>query len=115
MSLFSFPKAGHSHKEESKVKTSPTVDSTEQRKQAILDRLNDLNLQVKDISVDLDDDKVTVYGEAQTQFAKELLVLAAGNNPGISTVDDRVSVIEAQPQSVFYEVKSGDTLSKIAK
>ena len=34
---------------------------------------------------------------------------------GISSVDDRMSVVAPEPEAVFYEVKSGDSLSKIAK
>jgi len=58
---------------------------------------------------------VTVYGEAETQVAKELVLLTLGNNAGISSVDDRMSVVKPEPEATFYEVKSGDSLSKIAK
>ena len=58
---------------------------------------------------------MTVYGEAQTQVAKELALLTLGNNAGISSVDDRMSVVVPEPEATFYEVKSGDSLSKIAK
>ena len=38
-----------------------------------------------------------------------------GNTTGIATVDDRMSVVTPEPESDFYVVKSGDSLSKIAK
>ena len=39
-----------------------------------------------------------------------------GNTKGVAKVNDQITVsAQAQPASQFYEVKSGDTLSKIAK
>ena len=70
-------------------------------------------LAVNDLSIDLDGDKVTVYGTTTSAADKEKVVLMLGNVEGIATVDDRLSV--TPPPSVFYEVKSGDSLSKIAK
>ena len=52
--------------------------------------VNELDLPVKDISLLLNGDVVTVYGEAETQVAKELVLLTLGNNAGISSVDDRI-------------------------
>lgn len=68
---------------------------------------------VEDLSLDLDDDKVTVYGSTTSTSDKEKVILMLGNVGGIATVDDRISVVE--PPSVFYEVQGGDSLSKIAK
>ena len=42
-------------------------------------------------------------------------MLTLGNNIGISKVDDRINVVKPEPEATFYEVKSGDSLSKIAK
>ena len=69
---------------------------------------------IENLDVELDDDKVTVYGQTESIDDKEKIVLIAGNVEGIATVDDRISVV-APVQSRFHEVKSGDTLSKIAK
>jgi nucleoid-associated protein YgaU len=49
------------------------------------------------------------------QQHKEKLVLALGNVTGIASVDDRLTVVNPEPEADFYEVKSGDSLSKIAK
>ena len=38
-----------------------------------------------------------------------------GNVEGVATVDDRISVVNPEPEAKFYTVKSGDTLSKISK
>ena len=44
------------------------------------------------------------------------VILALGNVQGVASVDDRVSVIAApEPEADLYEVKSGDSLSKISK
>lgn len=59
---------------------------------------------------------VTVSGVAPDQATKEKIVLCCGNVAAVSKVDDRLTVAAgAQPESTYREVKSGDTLSKIAK
>lgn len=64
-----------------------------------------------------DDEVVILRGEAQSQADKEKLILAVGNIQGIAQVDDQMSVTapDPEPPAVFYTVKSGDSLSKIAK
>jgi len=69
---------------------------------------------VSDLSVSLDDDTVTVYGQTNSLEDKEKVILMLGNVDGVATVDDRLSVV-AKVESRFHEVKSGDSLSKIAK
>ena len=34
---------------------------------------------------------------------------------GVARVDDRLEVLQKEPEAQFYTVKSGDSLSKIAK
>ncbi|MBK9981301.1 MAG: peptidoglycan-binding protein LysM [Saprospiraceae bacterium] len=121
MGLFSFLKGSgaklfNKHEEETIKTVSPDV-ALNMKKDAMLKAVNDLNLPVQNLSLDINDETVTVWGQAETQMAKELTVLTLGNNVGISSVDDRMSVIatDPEPEAVFYEVKSGDTLSKIAK
>ena len=119
MGLFSFLKGSGSKlldkKGEEASKTKSAAEVTQMKKDAMLKAINDLNLPVKNVSLDINGDTVTVFGQAETQFAKELVILTAGNNVGISSVDDRMSVVKVEPEATFYEVKSGDTLSKIAK
>jgi len=69
---------------------------------------------IDNLDIELDDDKVTVYGQTASVDDKEKIVLVAGNVEGIATVDDRISVV-APIQSRFHEVKPGDSLSKISK
>ena len=70
---------------------------------------------IKNFEIDLNDDRVTVYGQAPSMAIKEKVILALGNVGGIASVDDRISVVKPAPESIFHEVKKGDTLGKIAK
>lgn len=70
-----------------------------------------------DFRVLVDGAKVKLEGKVPNQETKEKLILAAGNITGIGEVDDSMKVKSkakaAEP--TFYTVKSGDSLSKIAK
>ena len=93
---------------------------------------------ISGIKVEVDGDKATLTGTAKDNATREKAVLIAGNIDGIGSVDDRISVTsavvasapqataataptpaaapaQAQWTSRTYTVKSGDTLSKIAK
>jgi len=67
------------------------------------------------LSIDIDDDKVTFYGQVDTNSEREKIILALGNTEGIATLEDRLSVINPEPEATFYTVVKGDSLSKIAK
>jgi nucleoid-associated protein YgaU len=124
MGLFSFLKNagakifGYSKPEETAAVNSPeeTVNQNAQREASLTSLVNNLGLDVSDISCEMiSDDTVAVYGTAETQADKEKVVLAVGNVGGIAVVDDRMSVTNPEPEAVFYTVVSGDSLSKIAK
>ena len=83
--------------------------------EALRSAVADLGIEVKDFFVDLQEDTVIVFGEVNSQADKEKIVLTLGNVEGIDQVDDRMTVIEPEPEADFYEVKKGDSLSKIAK
>ena len=70
---------------------------------------------IQNMDLNVEGDKVTIYGQVQQQAHKEKLILAIGNVNGIATVDDRLTVVTPEPEADFYEVQSGDTLSKISK
>ena len=109
--------------EEAKPATTTTTTSVEaleaavkkSRETALEALVKSHNLEVENLSLDVNGDQVTVYGQAHDNATKEKIVLTLGNVEGISCVDDRISVTNPEPESVFYEVKKGDTLSKIAK
>lgn len=119
MGLFSFLKGAGAKLLNKKEEAAATTISAEEVKRKKVEKMkaavDNLKLPVKDLSLLLNGDVVTVYGTAETQVAKELVVLTLGNNADIASVDDRMSVITPQPEATFYEVKSGDSLSKIAK
>lgn len=70
---------------------------------------------VENLDIVVDDDAATVYGQVESTTLKEKVILIVGNTEGIATVDDRLSVINNEPEATFYTVQKGDSLSKIAK
>lgn len=73
-------------------------------------------LDTKGIQVQVNGDQVELKGSVKDQETLEKAVLALGNNAGIAGVKtDGVAVDAPGGESVFYTVKSGDTLSKIAE
>ena len=54
-------------------------------------------------------------GSVADQQTKEKILLCCGNVSGVSQVNDQITVINPVPDSKFYTVVRGDTLSKIAK
>lgn len=92
------------------------------------------NLPIEDFSVDIKGGIATVYGQTSSSSDKSAVLLAVGNMNGVLGVDDRISVVATEPSrqesntstppvysggsnsgSRTYTVKSGDSLSKIAK
>jgi nucleoid-associated protein YgaU len=75
-----------------------------------------LTAQSLDIQYDGASKTVTVRGVAPDQATKEKIVLCCGNVASVAKVNDQLTVAgSATPAATFREVKSGDTLSKIAK
>ena len=121
MGLFSFLKSAGA-KILGKSTAAEATENAEAAKAAKISALEAVvskaELTVDNLSVDLEDDRVTVYGVTDSIAIKEKVVLALGNVQGIATVDDRISIVdveEPEAEADFYEVQSGDSLSKIAK
>lgn len=66
------------------------------------------------IMVDPSKDLVTVSGQVKDQATKEKILLCCGNVQGVAGVQDNITVANPTPESQYYTVQSGDTLSKIA-
>ncbi len=120
MGLFSFlKKAGSNIFKSAETKAAEAAEEAAARKEqqliALRGVVDGLGLPIEDLDLDVADDVVTVYGQTESQADKEKIILALGNVAGIATVDDRISVVTPAPEATFYEVKSGDSLSKIAK
>jgi nucleoid-associated protein YgaU len=85
---------------------------------AILDYMAGQNLPVENLNVAFDSATATVIvsGSAPDQVTREKIVLCCGNVQGVAQVNDQIHVVAgATDESKWYEVKSGDTLSKIAR
>jgi len=126
MGLFDFlkgagkklPPPPDTHKEAPPATATPqqVKDLAERRKAASVVKLvESLGFKVSELGVRIDDDKVTLTGEAENQEQREKIVLLVGNTEGIAQVDDRMTVAKEEAAATFYTVKSGDSLSKIAK
>jgi nucleoid-associated protein YgaU len=85
--------------------------------QAIVDLINkDLPGKVTNLKAEFKDGTVKLSGACDTYATKEKAILLAGNVTGVTKVDD--SGLSSPPkaeETVFYTVKKGDSLSKIAK
>ena len=114
MGLFSFLKNAGSklfgHKAEENDE-SAKMDKIIALKEAVLG----LGFDIKDFDVDVDGDTVKVKGVVESQGIREKVILALGNVNGVATVIDEIEVVVPEPEAIFYEVKKGDSLSKIAK
>jgi nucleoid-associated protein YgaU len=69
-----------------------------------------------DLKVEFNKGVVTLSGKADSHATKEKAVLLAGNVKGVESVNDE-GLMAPKPvePTEFYTVKSGDSLSKIAK
>jgi nucleoid-associated protein YgaU len=82
---------------------------------ALAGQVKALGLKVEDFTVAYDDGVATLTGTTPSQAEKEKVVLVVGNTQGVSRVDDQMVVEVPEPEAVLYTVKSGDSLSRIAK
>ena len=111
MSIFSFAKSiGES--------VFSSTDEPDAARKAMLMNLNNHNPGVENLEVAFDGDTATVTGQAKDQACCEKVALMVGNFKGVANVD--VSGVSVPPDAPaekveIYEIKSGDTLSKIAK
>lgn len=97
-----------------------TEEENAEKAGKLVEAVKTLELSVDNLSVEVDDDKATVYGVAADLATKEKVVLVVGNTDGIATVEDNMSIAEveevaAEEMAQFHTVISGDTLGKIAK
>lgn len=83
--------------------------------EGIQDRITGHKTEVKDLKVEQDGERVVLKGTAKNRAEAEKAIVAAGNTPGIGEVESHIDIEDEPAQTNFYTVKSGDTLSKIAK
>ncbi len=96
---------------------APSEPSAQEIANLLLKRIQEQNVNITGLSVNYNGatDTVTLTGTAKTQEDRERARLAVGNVQHVETVVDDIVVEAATEESRFYTVKSGDTLSKIAK
>ncbi len=112
MGLFSFIKgAGQKLFGKKKEEVAP-VELT--KIDALKAEVQRLGIPVQNLGLELAE-QVIVSGSTQTNADREKVILALGNVEGIACVSDHIEVTNPEPESIFHEVKSGDTLSKISK
>ncbi|TWG50129.1 MULTISPECIES: peptidoglycan-binding protein LysM [unclassified Aminobacter] len=112
MGLFSFAKSigkklGFGDDEE-----EPKVDAIEQE-------LASHKLGTEDVKIEIVGNKAVLKGKVADQATLEKAIVAVGNTIGIAEVETKVEVEEApdkaEKEPVFYTVKKGDNLWKIAE
>jgi len=81
----------------------------------VREKVEQHSIDVRDLDVAQDGDKVILKGTAKTQEEAEKAIIAAGNNEGVGEVESHIVVEEPAPEATFYTVVSGDSLSKIAR
>ncbi|OGL47670.1 MAG: peptidoglycan-binding protein LysM [Candidatus Schekmanbacteria bacterium RBG_13_48_7] len=93
----------------------------------LLAEVNNLGLGAEKLDIQFKNGKVSITGTTSSQENREKLILALGNIEGVGQVSENIVVektesktaeapeITEAPQSVFYTVQKGDSLSKIAK
>lgn len=98
-------------------KTAPAEPSAQEIANKLLGHIKSLGLPVAGLSVTYNGttDLATIQGQVQNQADREKIILAVGNIDHVAKVDDQLTVTSPEPESKFYTVKSGDTLSKISK
>jgi nucleoid-associated protein YgaU len=72
-------------------------------------------LNVDGLDIQVAGNKITVGGSTTNTAEAEKIILALGNTLGVSEVESKLIVSEEVPAATMYEVKSGDTLWKIAE
>lgn len=113
MGLFSFIK-GAGKKIFKKKESAPQLTEEQEKIQGLQNTVKDLGLPVSGLKIDLAE-QVIVEGQCETNADREKVILALGNVEGVGAVADNITVTNPEPESVFHEVKIGDTLSKISK
>ena len=114
MGLFSFLKNAGSKVFGKKAAPSEVKTAEMTKIDALKAEVSRLGLPVSNLDIELSE-SISVSGTTDTNANREKIILALGNVDGIGCVDDNISVTNPEPESRFYTVKSGDSLSKISK
>jgi nucleoid-associated protein YgaU len=75
----------------------------------------DLAGKIQGLKVEFKEGTAMLTGACDSHATREKAVLLAGNIQGVTRVNDMLTSPPAVEPTVFYTVKKGDSLSKIAK
>lgn len=118
MGLFSFIKGAGKKlfgKKEEKVVAPTTPTAAPKTKTDLLkEEVARLGIPVSSLNVEMSE-MVTVSGKTETNADREKIILAMGNIDCVGCVEDNITVTNPEPEATFHVVKSGDSLSLIAK
>jgi len=128
MGLFNFIKNAGSELLKSKAskyeEKAKDESAMKERQEGLLEGIIEgAGINVANVDVEIENDVVKIWGEADTEADREKAILILGNMNGVASIDDRISVVgsanasvpAAAPAAQMYEVQPGDSLSKIAK
>lgn len=96
-------------------------ESAEEKATKVKEHLGKYNFDLSGVKFSVNDEEVTVSGQAKNIDEKQRILATAGNVEGISSVNDALTLKEPLKVNIpdlnktMYTVKSGDSLSKIAK
>ena len=78
-------------------------------------KITESGIEVQDMEADLENGVAKVSGVVNSLADKEKLIVLVGNTEGVEQVDEDLKIAVSEKESKFYTVKSGYSLSKIAK
>ena len=94
-------------------------DEEEAKAEELQKELASHNLGTENVQIEVKDGKAVLKGKVADQATLEKAIIAVGNTIGVAEVQTEVEVDEAadkaEKEPVFYTVKKGDNLWKIAE
>ncbi|MFV0346816.1 MAG: peptidoglycan-binding protein LysM [Bacteroidales bacterium] len=96
-------------------------ETAEEKAGKIKSHLDGFGLDTSMMTISVDGDKARLSGKVKNIDEKQKIIATAGNIEGISEVEanlelrETIQIPEPEPEKIFYTVKKGDYLSKIAK
>jgi len=90
----------------------------EEKEAALSEYLMKFNLRSAGVTSSVNDGVVTLTGTVDSELEKQRIIATVGNIDDVESVDDQIVVDAGEVVSGsvrMYEVKSGDTLSKISE
>ncbi len=113
MGLFSFIK--NAGQKVFSRNTEATADAAPLSKEdALKAEIHRLGIPISGLDLDFGE-HISVSGTTETNADREKIILTLGNVDGVASVGDNINVTNPEPESIFHEVKAGDSLSMIAK